>query len=348
MRRGGTDEQTTSVINHTEKDSYERNDHHPRQRHDPRGFPTRTRGGSPRRQALNSRTRVEPTATYSPDDNKLRISSVSRFDSSTVARLSDAGFRWAPKQLLWVAPMWTPSRADLCEELAGEITDEDTSLVDRAEVRADRFDDYSARRASESQRAADAVRQLADGIPFGQPILIGHHSEARARRDAKRIENGMRRAVDLWDTSEYWKRRAAGAVRAAKYKERPDVRARRMRGLEADARKIEREIDECLSLARLWGKVPRYEYDKQTLVARAIAGRYTFGVASGEARRVVEQQRLRRAHPPQHARRHGVSPRRRRLRGEAAQAVPLARTLRVPPRIRARHACRGWRSRRRT
>jgi hypothetical protein len=38
---------------------------------------------------------------------------------------------------------WTPSRADLLLELCGEIGDEDTSLVERAEERADRFDSYS-------------------------------------------------------------------------------------------------------------------------------------------------------------------------------------------------------------
>jgi hypothetical protein len=35
--------------------------------------------------------------------------------------------------------MWTPSREDLLIELAAEIEDEDRSLVDRAEERADRI-----------------------------------------------------------------------------------------------------------------------------------------------------------------------------------------------------------------
>jgi hypothetical protein len=33
-------------------------------------------------------------------------------------------------------------------------------------------------------------------IPFGQPILVGHHSEGRARRDQGRIESGMRAGVE--------------------------------------------------------------------------------------------------------------------------------------------------------
>jgi hypothetical protein len=45
-----------------------------------------------------------------------------------------AGFRWAPKQDLFVAPMWTPAREDLLIELCGEIDDEDTSLVERGDA----------------------------------------------------------------------------------------------------------------------------------------------------------------------------------------------------------------------
>jgi len=195
------------------------------------------------------------TATYSPEDNKLRLYASTRLDSETYTRVKNAGFRWAPKQQLFVAPKWTPERAALCEELACEIGDEDTSLVERAEERAERFDEYSEKRAADSERAAAAVRQIADGIPLGQPILVGHHSERHARKDAERIENGMRKAVKMWETSKYWTARAAGALRAAKYKELPGVRARRIKGIEADVRKCERNIADSEQSIRLIEKI---------------------------------------------------------------------------------------------
>jgi len=185
------------------------------------------------------------TATYSPDDNKLRLYSACRLDRETYNRVKDAGFKWAPKQDLFVAPMWTPAREDLLIELCGEIDDEDTSLVDRAEQRAERFDDYSDNRAADANRAHAAVKSIADNIPFGQPILVGHHSERRARKDAQKIENGMRKAVKMWEQSEYWTRRAAGALAHAQYKERPDVRARRIKTIGADKRKQERTKKEA-------------------------------------------------------------------------------------------------------
>lgn len=201
----------------------------------------------------------EFTATYSPDDNKLRIYAANRLPPELYQRVRGAGFIWAPKQGLFVAPAWTPERADLCIELAGEIEDEDKSLVDRASERAERFEDYSDKRAHDAERARQAVAAIADNIPLGQPILVGHHSERHARKDAERIENGMRNAVRLWDTSQYWIRRAEGAIRSANYKERPDVRARRIKGIEADIRKIERVNKEADAVLARWALVDQPE-----------------------------------------------------------------------------------------
>ena len=199
------------------------------------------------------------TATYSPEDNKLRIYTSGRLPDEDVARMKAAGFRWAPKQALWVAPMWTPAREDLARELAGEIDDEDTSLIERAEERSERFEQYSENRAADAESAAARVQEIAGGIPMGQPILVGHHSERHARRDAAKIENGMRKAVNAWKTSKYWTDRAAGAVRHAKYKELPSVRARRIKGLEADLRKCEKNAAEAARSAARWLKVDSVE-----------------------------------------------------------------------------------------
>lgn len=192
------------------------------------------------------------TATYSPEDNKLRLYPNFRLPKELYYRVRRAGFVWAPKQELFVAPMWTPEREDLLIELCGEIGDEDTSLVDRAEIRADRFNDYSHKRLDEANRAHAAVERICDHIPFGQPIIVGHHSERRARSDAERIENGMRKAVSLWQTSQYWTMRAKGALRHAKYKELPAVRARRIKTIEADKRKRERTKEESERLLTSW------------------------------------------------------------------------------------------------
>jgi hypothetical protein len=216
------------------------------------------------------------TATYSPEDNKLRLYSPTRLDPETYARVKGAGFSWAPKQGLFVAPKWTPGREDLLIELAGEIGDEDTSLVERSEERAGRFDEYSDHRRADAESARKSVAAIADNIPLGQPILVGHHSERHARRDAERIENGMRKTVRMWETAEYWRDRAAGAIRHAKYKERADVRARRIKGIEADKRKTEKYTAQALQFLAMWrglddpAKFTRKDGQPTTLKDRAM------------------------------------------------------------------------------
>jgi hypothetical protein len=209
---------------------------------------------------------MEFTATYSPDDNKLRLTASSRLSPEDYERVKARGFRWAPKQECFYA-MWTPRAADLCEELAGEIEDDDITLMDRAEERAERFEEYHEKRSEDAERAHAAVAHVAQRFDGGQPILVGHHSEKRARKDQERIENGMRKAIKAFETAQYWTARAAGALRHAKYKELPAVRARRIKTIEADKRKQERYIADGEKWLKLWNK-PGLTLEQ----AQAIAG----------------------------------------------------------------------------
>ena len=194
-------------------------------------------------------------ATYDPADNKLRLDPDGKFDAETLKRVKDTGFRWAPKQKIFIAPAWNPSAEDIALELAGEIGDEDTTLVERADERSERFEDYSSKREAEAHQAHASVDKISERFADGQPIIIGHHSEKRARRDAEKIERGMQKAVKLWDASQYWQDRAAGAIRHARYKELPAVRARRIKGLEAEQRKHTRTVEESEANIRNWKRV---------------------------------------------------------------------------------------------
>ncbi len=81
-------------------------------------------------------------ATYSPEDNKLRLYLDFRLSKEEYNTLRAAGFKWAPKQQLFVAPKWTPGREDLLLRVCGEIGDEDKSVAERAKERATRFTGY--------------------------------------------------------------------------------------------------------------------------------------------------------------------------------------------------------------
>lgn len=94
-------------------------------------------------------------------------------------------------QILYTAP------APSSYVLASIISDRPTMTTrERKEARADRLRDWADSREAKSETAYEKSKQLADMIPFGQPILVGHHSEGRARRDAERIHSGMAQSVE--------------------------------------------------------------------------------------------------------------------------------------------------------
>ena len=192
--------------------------------------------------------------TYSPDDNKLRLYPFSRLDQATYERVRGAGYIWAAKQGLFVAPAWTPEREDLLIELCGDVEDEDKSLTDRAEERAERFGEYAERRQADASRASDQADTISQQFAGGQPILIGHHSERRARREQAKMHASMSRACKMWETSDYWACRAAGALNHARHKELPTVRARRIKKLETELRSVQRSVQKASITAKLWAK----------------------------------------------------------------------------------------------
>ena len=91
---------------------------------------------------------------------------------------------------------------------AGETCGPCQDYTDRREAKADRYRGFSENAGRRSVQAFGAVDRLASMIPLGQPILVGHHSEGRARADRRRIDNGMRRGIDEGKRADHWERRA--------------------------------------------------------------------------------------------------------------------------------------------
>jgi hypothetical protein len=112
----------------------------------------------------------------------------------------------------------------------------------RADARADRCTERAGKAAARSEAAMDGVHRIGDGIPFGQPILVGHHSEGRARRDQARMEAGMRRSVDEADKARELADRAHAAVANVEHRTDPRVTMRRIERLETKGRDIARKL----------------------------------------------------------------------------------------------------------
>lgn len=80
---------------------------------------------------------------------------------------------------------------------------------ERREARMERLEGWADSRAAKSEAAFGRAHEIADMIPFGQPILVGHHSERGHRRDVAKIENGMRAGIDHGRMAEKHSSRAA-------------------------------------------------------------------------------------------------------------------------------------------
>ena len=195
---------------------------------------------------------MEIEATYSPEDNKLRLYAGGRLDEETFARVKEAGFRWAPKQELFVAPSWSCAREDLALELAGEIAPEGTTLAERAQAKADRLDGIADKRAREASAFSRAADDLSRAFEMGQPILVGHHSERKARKTQERMHSAMDKASKAHNAIGYWQYRAEGVERHANHKNDPKVRARRIKTLLAELRDLQRRLNSAHKSLATW------------------------------------------------------------------------------------------------
>lgn len=154
-----------------------------------------------------------------------------------------------------VADRWKINRgAEKLREAGFEVTvDIDDEHRDRATVLADQAERLEDRRYALSNkaerhagRAASAygrAHEIADGIPMGQPILVGHHSERRARRDREKIDRAMQTGAQESDLAHDAARRANAVGSAAAHSARPRVTARRIKKAEAELRGIQRSLD---------------------------------------------------------------------------------------------------------
>lgn len=114
---------------------------------------------------------------------------------------------------------------------------------ERLERKLEKRQEWAAGRAKKSTVAYEKSRAAVAGIPFGQPILVGHHSEGRHRRDVERSHAAMGQCVEHSKMSEHHESKARGIERALEtsiFDDDPDAIEKleeKIRGLEAVAEK---------------------------------------------------------------------------------------------------------------
>lgn len=127
---------------------------------------------------------------------------------------------------------------------APSFAEQQAARAERAGRRAERFAGYAGSAAAASAAAFKKADDIADRIPLGQPILVGHHSERHARADQARIHDGMRKGIDEGKRAESWEHRAEHNAKIAEGDMRHNIgfMQRRIEDAEVAIRKAEREL----------------------------------------------------------------------------------------------------------
>lgn len=88
---------------------------------------------------------------------------------------------------------------------------------------------YEAR-AAEAQQQTDArhtqAQEMAQAIPFGQPILVGHHFERADRRYRERVNQGYQKSYALQKQAEHYADKADAVGKGGISSDDPDAIAK--------------------------------------------------------------------------------------------------------------------------
>lgn len=118
---------------------------------------------------------------------------------------------------------------------------------ERRQRRAERLREWAEKRRGRAAAGFQAAHNAVAGIPPGQPILVGHHSERHHRRALERHDGAMRRAFESQALADSMASRAAEIDRQGEhaiYRDDPDAIARlaeRIAGLEAERARMKAE-----------------------------------------------------------------------------------------------------------
>jgi len=129
---------------------------------------------------------------------------------------------------------------------------------ERLERKIERRREWADKAAARSNARFAAVSRIADAIPFGQPILVGHHSERRARKDVDRIHTGMTAACADADKARTHEAKASGLeaqLERAVFSDDDNA----IEALEARIKEREADIEHDKAINKAWRKGGRDE-----------------------------------------------------------------------------------------
>jgi len=93
----------------------------------------------------------------------------------------------------------------------------------KQEARRERYEELAEKNRREWDRRHRASDNATAGIPFGQPILVGHHSEKRHRAAIEKSWNNLGKAVEASEKASYYDQKAASVGKAGISSDDPEA-----------------------------------------------------------------------------------------------------------------------------
>lgn len=129
--------------------------------------------------------------------------------------LSNAEYHKAWEEAEKAKKELTTARREYAESIMANFEESDnTYYEDKQNARRERYEELSDKASRESEQAHQAFRDKMSAIPFGQPILVGHHSEQRDRRYREKAWDTLGKAVKLSDKANYYEGKANSVGKA--------------------------------------------------------------------------------------------------------------------------------------
>jgi hypothetical protein len=184
----------------------------------------------------------------------------------------------------------------------------------KQEARRERLLAASTRAATEAEQLQTRATRMASVIPLGQPILVGHHSEARDRRYRGRIHETHRRSFEAQSQAEQLRQRAASVGTAGVSSDDPEA--------------IDKLRAKVISLESLQSRMRAGNTivrDRRLTDAEKIAGLVKLGLKETNAAKALTPDFAGRVGFPDYAlKNNGAEIRRVRARIEALEAAQQA------------------------
>jgi len=78
---------------------------------------------------------------------------------------------------------------------------------EKQQAKLEKYERLARKNRKDGNIALESVRTERQAIPFGQPILVGHHSEKRHRSHLERLDNREAAGFELLKKAEYYERK---------------------------------------------------------------------------------------------------------------------------------------------